>query len=143
MKCIALIDSSVIIEGLKTQSQFKDASKLLEIAIIHSRRLCLNEMILDEVFYWLLKKKKRISDYQNLLFLFNMLSFSSKLLNIWVSMIERYRLKPHDAFILATCKYYQVPYLISLDTDFEEPCKSEGITLINTPQRFEEILKSQ
>ena len=40
-------------------------------------------------------------------------------------------------------KDYQVPYLVPLDTNFEEPCKGEGITLINTPQRFEEILKSQ
>ena len=44
--------------------------------------------------------------------------------------IERFHLKPNDAIILATCKYYEMDILLSLDDDFLEPCKKLGL-LIN------------
>ena len=53
---------------------------------------------------------------------------------------ESYRLNPNDDLIFATCKYYQISYLVSLDGDFEEPCKGEEINLINTPERLKKIL---
>ena len=41
--------------------------------------------------------------------------------------IKKLKLKPNDALILATCKHYGIRYLISLDEDFKEPCKKEGL----------------
>jgi len=56
--------------------------------------------------------------------------------------IKTYKLRPNDALILATCKHYGIPYLISLDEDFEESCKKEGITLINSSDSLKRVLTS-
>lgn len=40
-----------------------------------------------------------------------------------------FKLFPNDALILATCKYYGTD-LVSLDEDFGECCRVEGIKLI-------------
>ena len=58
-------------------------------------------------------------------------------------VIEHYDLRPNDAIILATCKYYGIKYLISLDNDFPEPCKKEGIVLINSAEKLKEILEKE
>ncbi len=55
-------------------------------------------------------------------------------------MIEKHNLKPNDAIILSTCKYYGISYLISLDSDFEKPCKEEGIKLISSSGKLKEVL---
>ena len=47
------------------------------------------------------------------------------------NFIQKYGLLPNDALILATCKHYAVDALASLDKDYEEACRSEGITLIS------------
>ena len=95
--------------------------------------------------YHLYVKRKLLSieDLRALLKAFKNLPIVEEIEDDMLRLMENYNLKPNDALILATCKYYQVPYLVSLDTDFEKPCKGEGITLINIPQRFEEILKTQ
>jgi len=64
MTCMVMIDSSVIIEGLKASSQFPQAQELLEIAILNSELFSINEMVIDEVLYWLLKKRVNISKYR-------------------------------------------------------------------------------
>jgi predicted nucleic acid-binding protein len=43
--------------------------------------------------------------------------------------MKKYGLLPNDALILATCKFYGIKHLISLDRDFEEPCVEEGLEL--------------
>ena len=55
-------------------------------------------------------------------------------------MIDKYNLKTHDALILATCKHYGIKYLVSIDSDFPEPCEKEGIILINSAEKLKEIL---
>ena len=41
-------------------------------------------------------------------------------------------LLPNDALILATCKYYKIERLATLDVeDFKKPCKAEGIVLVS------------
>jgi predicted nucleic acid-binding protein len=42
---------------------------------------------------------------------------------------------------LATCKHYGIRYLISIDTDFPEPCEKEGIVLINSAEKLKGILE--
>jgi len=39
------LDSSVIIEGLKKQSVFKEAKELLKIAISNYEKFCINEVV--------------------------------------------------------------------------------------------------
>lgn len=46
--------------------------------------------------------------------------------------IIKYGLLPNDALVLATCKFYEVDCLVSLDEeDFREPCEKENIRLIS------------
>jgi predicted nucleic acid-binding protein len=44
--------------------------------------------------------------------------------------MAKYNLLSNDAIILATCKLHNIPNLASHDSDFEEACKGEGITLL-------------
>ncbi len=55
--------------------------------------------------------------------------------------MKKHNLLSNDALILATCKYYRIKYLISIDTsDFKEPCEKEGIVLINSVEKLKEVL---
>ena len=71
---------------------------------------------------------------------FNILPVTKEVLKITKGMIEMYGLLPNDALVLATCKYYGIKYLLSIDSDFPEPCQKEGITLINSAEKLKEIL---
>lgn len=53
-------------------------------------------------------------------------------------MIE-YGLLPNDALILATCKHYRLDAILSLDRDFEEACRKEGILLLSSLGDLERI----
>ncbi len=140
------IDSNIIIEAFK-KNGLKDAfliwQRILDLFLEHD--FFINLVVKNEVAYHLYVKRKLLSieDLKTLLKAFKNLPIVEEIEDDMLRLMENYNLKPNDALILATCKYYQIPYLVSLDTDFEEPCKGEGITLINTPQRFEEILKTQ
>ncbi|HHG75545.1 MAG TPA: PIN domain-containing protein [Persephonella sp.] len=46
--------------------------------------------------------------------------------------IEKYNLLTNDALILATCKYYGIDKIASLDSDFEKATVSENIKLIRS-----------
>jgi len=126
---------------LKKQSVFKEAKELLKIAISNYEKFCINEVVWDEVLYWLFKKKVDLKTYSKLLHLFELKLVNRNLINLWIDFIELYRLKPHDALILATCKYYGISHIVSLDEDFKKPCKEEGLILINTPHRLKEVLR--
>jgi len=140
------IDSNIIIEAFK-KNGLKDAfliwQRILDLFLEHD--FFINLVVKNEVAYHLYVKRKLLSieDLRALLKAFKNLPIVEEIEDDMLRLMENYNLKPNDALILATCKYYQVPYLVSLDTDFEKPCKGEGITLINIPQRFEEILKTQ
>jgi len=59
-----------------------------------------------------------------------------------VTLMEIYGLLPNDAIILATCKFYGIKYLISFDSDFREACGGEGIILIDSKEKLDEIIGS-
>ncbi|ADT85062.1 type II toxin-antitoxin system VapC family toxin [Thermococcus barophilus] len=59
-----------------------------------------------------------------------------------VTLMDIYGILPNDAIILATCKFYGIKYLISFDSDFREACEKEGITLIESKEKLNEIIKS-
>ncbi len=137
------LDSSVIIEGLKKESVFKEAKDLLKSAVINHSKFCINEVVFDEVLYWFVKRKVDLKKYSKVLFLFELKPLNKDFTKLWIEFIDKYGLKPHDALILATCKHYSIPYLLSLDKDFEEVCKRERIVLINSVENLEKVFKSE
>ena len=100
--------------------------------------------------YWKLKKdmslvKRVFSEkvsliWKYLLFNFRILSVDEEVLKLGKAYIENFGLLPNDALVLATCKRYEIKYLISIDNDFLEPCKKEGIVLINSADKLKEVL---
>ena len=137
------IDSNIIIEAFK-KNGLKEAFLIWQHILDNylEQDFCINLVVKNEIVYHLYVKHKLLSikDLIALLKAFKNLQIVEEIEDDMFRLVESYRLKPNDALILATCKYYQIPYLVSLDSDFENPCKGEGITLINTSERLEEIL---
>ena len=132
------LDSSVIIEGFKNNN--KALNILKELAKINVR-LFLNDVVINEVIYQLHSKRGfNLKQLREHLLSFSFLEVNEEVLNILFDLIESYNLKPNDALILATCKHYNLKYLISLDEDFKEPCEKEGIILINSVEKLKEVL---
>ncbi|NPA52286.1 MAG: PIN domain-containing protein [Aquificae bacterium] len=142
------IDSSIFIENFKGNSTAKE---ILEVAI----DICINSIVFSEVIFKLLALKsgkspltlrsqksvspliKELKDYSNLLLLFNVLGETKDILRISLNYMHRYNLLTNDALILSTCKYYNIPKLVSFDRDFEEVAKNEDIQLIKSAKDFE------
>ena len=146
----AFIDSSVLIEHLKGNPNARD---LLQELIIKDGENFINDIVISEVIFIYLKtvsgksvltlKKKpelvksmdKTPCYQ-LLELFKPLEVNEFVYRISRDLIDRYGLLPNDAFILATCKFYGIKYLISFDNDFKNACKKEGIVLIDSLEKL-------
>jgi len=123
-------DSSLIIEGYKNNPLavliYQKLAKINHSAYI-------NIIIWSEVSYILISKKCFSVDELRIRFSkFNFLNSSQLIYELAFDFMQKYNLKPNDAFILATCKFYQIPNLVSLDSHFVEPCKAENINLINS-----------
>jgi len=57
--------------------------------------------------------------------------------------IIKYGLLPNDALVLATCKFYEIDCLVSLDEeDFIEPCRKENIHLISDVKALNKFKKN-
>jgi len=141
------IDSNVIIETFKKEG-LKEATEILKIAIdnLESSLFYINEVVFSEVIYHLLIKGKIKNELskiylERLLFTFNWITIEKNIGKLSLKFIEAYNLKPNDALILATCKHYNIPYLLSLDEDFKEACRKEGIVLIDSVEKLKKILK--
>lgn len=140
------LDSNIFIEHFKGN---RKATSLLERVI--GEELYINEVVYSEVAYIFirtfsgksypdLKKnrelvsaagKKFVELIYPILKLANFLEINSEVVIISNNFIQKYGLLPNDALILATCKHYELDALASLDTDYEEACRNEGITLIS------------
>ena len=89
--------------------------------------------MIDEVTYILLKLgKKSVNEIARDLLMLEVLPHDKEICKIGFEFIKTFHLKIHDALILATCKYYQIPNLVSLDEHFVIPCQVENIRLINS-----------
>lgn len=156
-----MIDSSLLVESLKGK---EEAREMLKLLINNKDKIVLfiNPFVKNEVIFVLLvylsklsprtlkKKKEKVKEIMEELkkkvikFLdtyFTELSFNSEQSNLAYNLCEKYGLLPTDASILATCGYYNIPYIISLDEDFRESCENEGVTLINSIEKLKELLK--
>ena len=145
------IDSSIFIENFKGNTT---AKRILELSI-EKYDIFINSIVFSEVIFKLItlkagksaltiKSQKKLSsivdelsDYYNLLLLFDVLGENKEILKISLNFIEKYNLLTNDALILATCKYYHIDKLASLDTDFENAALKEGIKLIKNPESIE------
>jgi len=156
-----MIDSSILIEALKGKINAKSILEFL-VANKDSIVLFINPFVKNEVVFILiiylselsprtLKKKKnktkeimkneikkKVLNFLDRFFI--ELSFNQEQSNITYELCEKYGLLPTDASILATCKHYGIKYLVSLDKDFEEPCKKESIVLIDSIEKLKKIL---
>ena len=137
------IDSNIFIETIKAEG-LKEAKEIWHEILRNYLKVhfFINLIVKNEVIFHLCTRRKLISfnEIRNLLESFSSLELCSEVENLSLTMIEKHKLKPNDAIILSTCKYYGVPYLISLDSDFEKPCKEEGVELINSPEKLKEVL---
>ena len=138
------IDSSIFIENFKGNTTAKE---ILEVAI-DKFDVCINSIVFSEVLFKLMVLKsgksiltiksqnlisnliKELKNYSELLLLFEVLEENKDILNLSLEFIERYSLLTNDALILATCKYYGIEKIASLDSDFEKVAISENIKLI-------------
>jgi len=140
------IDSSIFIENFKGNTTAKE---ILEVAI-DKFDVCINSIVFSEVLFKLMVLKsgksiltiksqnlissliKELKNYSELLLLFKVLEENKEVLNISLRFIEKYNLLTNDALILATCKYYGIDKIASLDSDFEKATVSENIKLIRS-----------
>ena len=138
------IDSSIFIENFKGNTTAKE---ILEVAI-DKFDVCINSIVFSEVLFKLMVLKtgksiltiksqnlissliKELKNYSELLLLFKVLEENKEVLNISLKFMEKYDLLTNDALILATCKYYGIDKIASLDSDFEKATVSENIKLI-------------
>jgi len=133
------LDSSFIVELLKGNKVAREINSLL----IESEGILLfyNHIVLSEVIYQLhFKRNLRLALIEEILNEFILLDLNQATKDLALRYIREYNLKPNDALILATCKHYNLPNLISLDSDFQVACKKEEIALINFAEELRKIL---
>ncbi len=142
------IDSNLFIEHSKGNSK---AVEILE-NVLGNREVYINDVVYSEVAYifiransgknyFELKKDRRTVanaglNFLNKLFpllrLTKFLEVNENVIALANDYIIKYGLLPNDALVLATCKFYEVDCLVSLDEeDFREPCEKENIRLIS------------
>ncbi|WP_029522810.1 type II toxin-antitoxin system VapC family toxin [Persephonella sp. KM09-Lau-8] len=145
------IDISIFIESFKGNPIAKE---ILEKSI-DKFDICINGIVFSEVIFRLislesgksaltLKSQKemspvinKIKDYSELLLIFDVLGENKNILEMSLRLMKKYNLLTNDAIILATCKYYSIDKLASLDKDFEDVTQSEGIKLIQNVSDIE------
>ncbi|MHA1578262.1 MAG: type II toxin-antitoxin system VapC family toxin [Candidatus Freyarchaeota archaeon] len=149
-----LIDSNIFVEYSKGNPK---AVKIME-NILGTKELYINDVVYSEVayifirtdsgksYFELKKDKKSVinagSNFLNKLYpllkLTRWLEINEDIITLANNYIVRYGLLPNDALFLATCKFYGIESLVSLDEDFKEPCKEERIRLISDVKSLKE-----
>ena len=146
------IDSSVLIEYIKgTQTE------LLELIFTSKTDNYINHIVYSEFIYHFLsvmsgvsplrlKTSSRISEileeHEPLEFIhnFKILDMDEEIINKSNYFMINYNLLPNDALIFATCHIYGIKYLVSFDSDFQEICEKEKIVLIDSMEKFKDLL---
>ncbi len=137
------VDSSVLVEFVKGNERAKEIlNRLLEL----DAEVYINDIVFSEfVFHYIslksglspltMKGKKEVGKYINerdpkeFIDQFRVLDVNESIINMAYDLIRKYSLLPNDAIILATCKFHEIELLVSLDRDFEEVCRLEGLKL--------------
>jgi len=138
-----LIDSSILIEYVKGNN-----TEILEEIFKQGKTGAINHIIYSEFifhFFSITSGKSPLSlkrndinkillkhEPINFLINFKMLDMNDEIIYESYSFMKKYNLLPNDSLILATCKYYDIKYLVSLDKDFEISCQKENINLLTS-----------
>ena len=140
------VDSNIFIESLKKSYQ-KEAKDILFLIFSDKHNdFFINEVIFDEVYFHLIIKNKLQDNYREeflfeMLNLFSFLESKKEILLIARNYIVNFRLRTHDALILATTKFYNVDFLISFDSDFIDIATKENIKIISSVSDLKTILE--
>ena len=142
------VDSSVLIEFVKGNERARDIlNRLLEL----SAEVYINDIVFSEfIFHYIslksglspltMKSKKEVGKYINerdpkeFIDQFRVLDVNESIVGIAYDFIKKYSLLPNDAIILATCKFHEIDLLASLDRDFEEACRLEGLKFASSAE---------
>ncbi len=134
------VDSNIFIETFKKEG-LEDALEIWKWIEknYEEKNFYINAIVKSEVSYHLFFKKKLfdIEDLKSLFLLFESLSINKKIEKLMLDYIQKYNLRPNDALILATCKFYNIDVLLSLDIDFEKPCQQENINFVNKVEKLQ------
>ena len=110
-------DSSIIIETFKGNEKAVDIVE--RIYKIENKDIYINAIVFSEVSYQLLYrkdfKKDEVFEFLNG---FNFLDTNFSIISISEFFMKKYNLKPNDAIISATIKYFEIDYLVTLDNDY-------------------------
>ncbi|MEA2043311.1 MAG: PIN domain-containing protein [Bacteroidota bacterium] len=122
------VDSNIIIESCKRNLTAIDIlSKYEKDSFTY-----INPIVVSEVSYILKKKLKySIKQIEPILNEFSILPVDKQVVTIAYDYMHKYNMKPNDAMIAATCKYHEIPNILTMDNDFEQVCTNENITLLN------------
>ncbi|GAB3991839.1 type II toxin-antitoxin system VapC family toxin [Spirosoma daeguense] len=138
------LDSSILIEYSKGNKK-----ELMINLLSRSYRLVYNSIVVMEYVYHALghygqkaprtlKEARRIPEVltkHNSLTLFNLfeqITDNHPSADEVLRLMTTYNMLPNDAIILAHCLNANISFLASYDSDFQEPCRKEGITLIDS-----------
>jgi len=135
------VDSSVLVEFVKGNERAREIlNRLLELGA----EVYINDIVFSEfIFHYIslksglspltMKGKKEVGKYINemdpreFIDQFRVLDVNESVVNMAYDFIRKYSMLPNDAIILATCKFHEIDLLASLDRDFEEVCRLEGL----------------
>ena len=139
------VESSILVEYIKGNQ-----TDLLEHLISSDYELYTNAIVYSEfMFYYMavvgeksplaLKESKQIKKIIeqhhpiDMFTYFTTLQIGKDIKLLSYDYMQQYNLLPNDALILATAKINNLDILASFDKkDFQNPCKEEGIKLINS-----------
>ena len=143
------VDSCIFIESFKSAG-IKEASSLLELILRSGENFSfyVNAIVESEVIYLLTFRKKSKSllslrEIGSVLDAFEFLAITEEIRKLYRELMMKHNLKPNDALILATCKFYGISHLISLDMDFKVSCEKEGIKLIDSREKLKKALNME
>ena len=148
------LDSSILIEYIKGNH-----TELLELIIEKEFDSCINHIVYSEfMFHFLslmsgkspltLKTSNQIKEVliesEPISFIenFKILEMNHDILLESYIFMKKYNLLPNDALIFATCKYYDIALIASLDKDFIKICQEEKIILIKNKTDIRKIKKT-
>ncbi|NJE45914.1 PIN domain-containing protein [Thermococcus sp. GR7] len=144
----AFVDTNVIIEHLGGNIDLLDLRERFDVlysnSIVFSEALMVYLRALTGERPYTLKHnpdiirnlREELLDFSRLFELFLDLEINRTVETLSVEYMIKYGLLPNDALILATCKFYDVKYLISFDSDFANACENEGISLLSDPEEI-------
>ena len=144
----AFVDTNVIIEHLEGNVDLLDIRERFDVlysnSIVFSEALMVYLRALTGERPYTLKHnpdsirnlKEELLDFSRLFELFLDLEINRAVETLAVEYMIKYGLLPNDALILATCKFHDVKYLISFDSDFANACEKERISLLSTPEEI-------